>query len=70
MNVVVQKFGGSSVQDVEKIEAAANHIYKTSKDGNAVIVVVSAMGEHTDNLFEDGSSNYSSPTKQRSRHAS
>lgn len=44
------KFGGSSVADAEKIRAAASRAIKTKKAGNDVVMVVSAMGDTTDNL--------------------
>jgi aspartate kinase len=51
MNVVVQKFGGSSVADVEKVRKVAERIAATRKDGRRVCVVVSAMGKTTDELL-------------------
>jgi aspartate kinase len=51
MNVVVQKFGGSSVADVEKVRRVAERIAVTRKDGRRVCVVVSAMGKTTDELL-------------------
>ncbi len=50
MALIVQKFGGTSVGDVEKIKRAAQRIVKTKKQGHQVIVVVSAMGKETDRL--------------------
>jgi len=51
MNVVVQKFGGSSVADVEKVRRVAERIAVTRKEGRRVCVVVSAMGKTTDELL-------------------
>ncbi len=51
MSVVVQKYGGSSVADVEKIGAVADKIVATKKRGHDVVVVVSAMGKTTDELI-------------------
>lgn len=51
MGVVVQKFGGSSVADAEKIKAAAQRVVQAYREGNQVIVVMSARGESTDELF-------------------
>jgi len=48
--VVVQKYGGTSVADPDRIRAVAEHIVRTHRQGNQVIVVVSAMGKTTDNL--------------------
>ncbi|MFM7094595.1 MAG: aspartate kinase, partial [Actinomycetota bacterium] len=50
MAVVVQKFGGTSVADPERIKAVAEHVAFTKRHGNDVVVVVSAMGKTTDNL--------------------
>ncbi|MHB8580811.1 MAG: aspartate kinase [Ignavibacteriaceae bacterium] len=52
MSIVVQKYGGSSVADVDKIKSIANKIYAVKKSGNDVVVVVSAMGKTTDSLIE------------------
>jgi aspartate kinase len=49
--VVVQKFGGTSVADPERIKAVAEHVAFTKRHGNDVVVVVSAMGKTTDNLI-------------------
>ena len=51
MAVIVQKFGGTSVADPERIRAVADHVAYTQKHGNQVVVVVSAMGKTTDNLL-------------------
>ena len=51
MSVVVQKFGGSSVSDPEKIAHVANKIVRTREEGFQVVVVVSAMGKTTDDLL-------------------
>ncbi len=50
MSLVVQKFGGSSVADPERIRAVAEHIVRTRRAGHDVVVVVSAMGKTTDDL--------------------
>ena len=52
MRVIVQKYGGSSVSTVEKLRAVAERIVKVTRQGNAVVVVVSAMGDTTDHLLE------------------
>jgi aspartate kinase len=49
--LVVQKFGGTSVADPDRIRAVADHIARTQKHGNDVIAVVSAMGKETDELL-------------------
>jgi aspartate kinase len=51
MPIVVQKYGGTSVGSVERIEAVADRVVRTREDGNDVIVVVSAMGDSTDELM-------------------
>jgi len=48
----VQKFGGSSVGDAEKIKHVAKRVIETQKAGNQVVVVVSAMGDTTDELMD------------------
>ena len=50
MPLVVQKFGGTSVADPEKILAAARKAIRAQQDGTKVVVVVSAMGKNTDHL--------------------
>ncbi len=50
MNVVVMKFGGTSVMDAERIRAAARRAVRTRNAGRQVVMVVSAMGKSTDDL--------------------
>ncbi|GIG58894.1 aspartokinase [Longispora fulva] len=52
MALVVQKYGGSSVGDAERIKRVAERIVATRKAGNDVVVVVSAMGDTTDELLD------------------
>ncbi|MEM7725459.1 MAG: aspartate kinase [Cyanobacteria bacterium P01_A01_bin.45] len=52
MALIVQKYGGSSVGSVERIQAVAQRVSKTAKAGNSVVVVVSAMGKTTDGLVK------------------
>ncbi len=52
MKLIVQKFGGTSVKDKERIFNVANIITETYKEGNNVIAVVSAQGDTTDDLIE------------------
>lgn len=52
MALIVQKYGGSSVADVECIRRVAKRIVKTRNEGNQVVVVVSAMGDTTDDLID------------------
>ncbi len=51
MALIVQKYGGTSVADPDRIRACADNIAITKRRGNDVIVVVSAMGKATDNLI-------------------
>ncbi len=51
MGLLVQKFGGTAVGDPERIRAVADHIERTVKSGQQVVVVVSAMGKETDELL-------------------
>jgi aspartate kinase len=50
--LVVQKYGGSSVADAERIKRVAERIVASRREGNDVVVVVSAMGDTTDNLLD------------------
>jgi aspartate kinase len=52
VSLVVQKYGGSSVADAERIKRVAERIIATKKAGNDVVVVVSAMGDTTDELID------------------
>src|SRR3954451_1213262 len=51
MTLVVQKFGGTSVADPERIRQVADHVARTQRHGDRVVVVVSAMGKETDELI-------------------
>lgn len=51
MATIVQKYGGTSVATVEKIKNVAKSIAKRRREGNDIVVVVSAMGHTTDNLI-------------------
>jgi aspartate kinase len=51
MTLVVQKFGGTSVADPERIRQVADHVARTRRRGHQVVVVVSAMGKETDELI-------------------
>ena len=52
MGLIVQKFGGSSVADAEGMKRVAARLVATKRDGNQVVVVVSAMGDTTDELID------------------
>jgi aspartate kinase len=53
MAILVQKFGGTSVADAEKIRRAAKRVIKAVKSGYSVVVVASARGQQTDELIAD-----------------
>lgn len=52
MSIIVQKFGGTSVENSKKILAAARKAIRAHKNGNQVVMVVSAMGQNTDILVD------------------
>ena len=52
MGLIVQKYGGSSVADADGMKRVANRIVAAKRDGNQVVVVVSAMGDTTDELID------------------
>lgn len=52
MALIVQKYGGTSVGTVERIQAVAQRVCNTAKAGNSIVVVVSAMGKTTDGLVK------------------
>ena len=52
MGIVVQKYGGSSVADATSVKRVAQRIVATKKAGHDVVVVVSAMGDTTDELID------------------
>src|SRR5438105_12650767 len=52
MSTIVQKYGGSSVADVTKLKQVADRVMRTRREGHDVVVVVSAMGDTTDELLD------------------
>jgi aspartate kinase len=64
MGLIVQKFGGTSVGDVEKIQNVAGRVAEEKQNGNDVVVVVSAMGKTTDKLVEMANELSSTPSKR------
>ncbi|NLY56367.1 MAG: aspartate kinase [Firmicutes bacterium] len=52
MSLIVQKFGGSSVRNIERIKAVAQRVCNAKDQGHQVVVVVSAMGDMTDDLIK------------------
>ena len=61
MPIVVQKYGGTSVGDTDRISAIADRIVRAREQGQDVVVVVSAMGRTTDDLLEKASDITSTP---------
>ena len=59
--LLVQKFGGTSLEDANRIEVVADIIAKTISEGNKVAVVLSAMGEETDRLIDLAKSIHAEP---------
>jgi aspartate kinase len=51
VSLIVQKYGGTSVGDSDRIQAVADHVARTRRQGHDVVVVVSAMGKETDELL-------------------
>ena len=62
--IVVQKYGGSSVADAEKIKLVAQRIARTKASGKKVVVVVSAMGKTTNQLIEKAKSISPAPSRR------
>ncbi len=64
MGLIVQKFGGSSVRDAERVMNVARIVTDTYREGNDVVVVVSAQGDTTDDLIEKAYEINSKPSKR------
>ena len=64
MGIVVQKFGGSSVADAERLLKVCKHIIKEHNEGNNVAVVVSAQGKTTDKLISEEREITKNPNKR------
>ncbi|MCM3411069.1 aspartate kinase [Metabacillus litoralis] len=64
MGIIVQKFGGTSVGSVERIQNVANRVIQEKDAGNDVVVVVSAMGKSTDQLVDLAGQLTSKPSKR------
>ena len=62
--IIVQKYGGSSVANIERAKKVAEKIVETAKDGDRVVVVVSAMGKTTDDLIKMAGQITSSPNER------
>jgi len=65
MEIIVQKFGGSSVADTEKLFNVCKHITKEKNKGKAVVVVVSAQGKTTDNLIKEEQEITNTPSRDK-----
>lgn len=63
-SLIVQKFGGTSVGCLEKIERVAKHVKQTMEDFDRIVVVVSAMGGYTDELLSKASALHKHPPKR------
>lgn len=65
MGLIVQKFGGSSVANTEKLDMVSSHIIREVEQGNQVVVVVSAQGKTTDKLISEELEIIKNPVKNR-----
>lgn len=64
MSIIVQKYGGSSISDIDKLKQIAQNIFAVKQQGYDVVVVVSAMGKNTNSLIEMAYSLSSNPDKR------
>lgn len=64
MSLIVQKFGGSSVANTERLFNVASRIIETYEEGNSVVVVVSAQGDTTDDLIRKAKEINTNPSKR------
>ena len=64
MGIIVQKFGGSSVANIERLNQVAGHIIEETEKGNKVVVVVSAQGKTTDKLILEEAEITKNPDKR------
>ncbi len=64
MGIIVQKFGGSSVANTEKLKKVCRHILKEVNKGNQVVTVVSAQGKTTDRLIQEELEITNNPSKR------
>lgn len=64
MGIIVQKFGGTSVKNAERIRKVADIVTSTYRKGNDVVVVVSAQGDTTDDLIEKAAEINSKPSRR------
>ena len=64
MALLIKKFGGTSVGDIKKIQSIANNICQSKESGNDIVVVVSAMGNSTDQLTQLAESISTNPNRR------
>lgn len=64
MKIIVQKYGGSSVADKDKLETICNNIISYAKKDTKLVIVVSAQGDTTDKLMQKANEYSSSPVKR------
>src|SRR3989338_9984710 len=64
MALIVQKYGGSSVANAERIQHVAKRVVETKRKGNRLVVVVSALGDTTDELLGLADSITQSPNER------
>ena len=64
MAIIVQKYGGSSVADTDKVMAVARRVVDTVMEGYQVVVVVSAQGDTTDSLIQQARAISERPPKR------
>ncbi len=64
MTLLVQKFGGTSLGSIDRIQSVANRIKKSKEEGNDLVIVVSAMGKATDELTNLASNITSHPPRR------
>jgi aspartate kinase len=64
MRIVVHKYGGSSVKDIQKIREVAEHVAQAHREGTRVVVVVSAMGNTTNELLQLAHKVSSAPSRR------
>ncbi len=62
MALIVQKFGGTSVKDTERLQEVAKWVVKNKEEGNKMVVVVSAPGGMTDSLIKRAEEVHSNPS--------
>ena len=68
MALIVQKYGGSSLESADRIRAVAERIVATKKQGHDVVVVCSAMGDTTDELLDLAAQVNPVPPQREQRH--